>query len=257
MARAGSRASEEIDPTARVGPYRVRRRRIGAQDAYGSSVVSYPVAPEGMRFGAVAVVPGYTGHRLTVAWYGARLASFGFVVTTINTLGRRDTPPARATQLLAALAHLRDHPATAQRVDPARSAVIGHSMGGSGALLAASQEASLRAVVALMPWSQVTRWPRVTTPSLIIAGGRDRVAPPDAHAHVAFDGLPPTTPSLGVELPAASHYTPLLRPRRVIQLATVGWLRAHLDDDPRALDATLAALRRDYPAVITRSQSLE
>lgn len=211
------------------GPFRVRRRYVRRRDdgTLGSAVISWPAAAPG-PLGAVVVIPGYTGHRLTVGWYGPRLASFGFAVMTINSLGRHDDPEARSVQLLAALDVLCERSPISERIDPARRAVIGHSMGGTGALIAASRDSRVRAAVLLAPWSRSHGWSQVRTPTLIIAAGADRVAPPAAHARSILAGLPAATPQRYVELPGASHYAPLFRPKRAIQTPVVEWLTRYV-----------------------------
>lgn len=147
---------------------------------------------------------------------------------TINAVHRRDQAEARGQQLLAALEFMCHHSVVAHRIDPARRAVIGHSMGGAGALLAAAQDPSIRAVVVLAPWVGGRRWPQVRTPTLIIAAGRDRVAPPDVHARALERSLPSSTPRKFVELPGASHYAPLFRPTRAIEKPLVDWLETYV-----------------------------
>ncbi len=85
-------------------------------------------------------------------------------------------------------------------------------MGGSGALLAATERPELRAAIALTPWANAPLRRPLGAPALIVAAGHDRTAPPDRHARPIFDALPATLPRMYVELAGASHYAPLVRP---------------------------------------------
>src|SRR4029077_2357539 len=97
------------------------------------------------------IVPGYTALQSTISWYGPLLASNGFIVLTIDTNTILDLPPQRAQQQVTAMNYLRDSSAVRSKVDPARMAVAGHSMGGGGSLRAASDH-SVKAVITLAGW---------------------------------------------------------------------------------------------------------
>src|SRR5687767_5152914 len=49
---------------------------------FGGGTIYYPTSTAAGTFGAVAVSPGFTATQSSVAWYGPRLASQGFVVIT-------------------------------------------------------------------------------------------------------------------------------------------------------------------------------
>jgi dienelactone hydrolase len=71
-------------------------------------------------------------------------------------------------------------------VDPDRLGLVGHGMGGGCAVLAAAADERCKAVATLalaetLP-SAVQAAPHCTMPGMHLAGGKDRVAPPVAHA---------------------------------------------------------------------------
>ena len=121
-------------------------------------------------------------------------------------------------------------------MDDARLAVIGHSMGGGGVLLAASgTPGALKAAIALCPWSSdVTTFPGILAPALIVAGERDAIAPAAKHAYAFYESIPVTTQKAYVEVAGADHYTsndPLANP--AVARQTLSWLKVHVSGDAR------------------------
>lgn len=74
-----------------------------------------------------------------------------------------------------------------------KTAIMGHSMGGGASILAAANNSSIEAVLALAPAetnpSAKTAGDSVTVDALIMAGGQDGVAPPVSHAIPIYDTL--------------------------------------------------------------------
>jgi hypothetical protein len=243
----GAIEAQETNPHARgtdptwssiaspTGPFAVTTTAIADADTpgFGSATVSYPTTTTQGTFGAVAVSPGFTSPESAIAWWGPLLASHGFVVITYNTLDPNDQPPARTTQLLAALDFLVS-PASPvdERVDPTRLAVMGHSMGGGGALGATAARPSLRASVPLTPWHTQTQWTAVTTPTLVIGARNDVIAAPAHHAVPFYESMPFDTPKAYAELRGAGHMTPTAFDPTLASLA-VSWLKRFVDDDTR------------------------
>ncbi|MFE7506111.1 serine aminopeptidase domain-containing protein [Promicromonospora sp. NPDC057488] len=226
------------DPTeasieAPLGAFAVEQLVIprAAAEGYGGATVYYPADTSEGTFGAVAVAPGYTGTQASIAWLGPRLASQGFVVVTIDTNSPGDSPDRRGDQLLAALDQLRDT-AVADRVDPARLAVMGHSMGGGGSLEAAKDRPTLRAVVPLTPWSVDKTFPEVTAPTLIIGAEDDIVARVRLHAEPMYESLPAGGDKAYLELRDATHDAPVLPDTNIARYG-ISWLKLYVDDDER------------------------
>ncbi|MDP9238020.1 MAG: dienelactone hydrolase family protein [Chloroflexota bacterium] len=121
-----------------------------------------------------------------------------------HEIARRDGDAAR-DQVLA----LRNDPANAlgRIVDPARTAVTGHSFGGWTAL-AAERTGRFDAVVGLAPApasSLLQAAAAATTPTLIAVGGADDVVAP-AEVRALYDALPPSIPHYYLFLPVAGHH---------------------------------------------------
>ena len=140
--------------TAVNGPFANTSVSVPTGYGFNGGRIYYPTDTSQGTFGAIAISPGYTAlFSAELAWMGPWLASHGFVVIGIETNSRNDFDTARGTQLLAALDYLTQQSPVRDRVDPNRLAVAGHSMGGGGALSAATRRSSLKAVVGIAPYS--------------------------------------------------------------------------------------------------------
>src|SRR5690349_10642984 len=116
------------------GPFATATVTVPASGArgFGGGTIYYPTSTSEGTFGAVAISPGFTATQSSVAWLGPRLASQGFVIITIDTLSRYDSPASRGDQLLAALDYLTTSSSVRSRIDASRLGAMGHSMGGGG-----------------------------------------------------------------------------------------------------------------------------
>ncbi len=226
------------DPTPEsvraAGPYAVSKIAVpdSATPGFGSATISYPTSTADGKFGAVAVSPGFTGPEGSIAWYGPALASQGFVVITFNTSSLYDFPAARGTQLLRALDYVTTSSAVASRVDASRTAVVGHSMGGGGAIDAAKRRSALKAAVGLTPWAIDKTAPEDRSPTLIVDAQNDSTASPSAHGGPLYRGIPASTPKAHATLAGAGHLAPTKR-NAAIQGLVVSWLKRYVDEDAR------------------------
>lgn len=227
------------DPTpetlrAERGPFEVARASVtgGWGSGFNKGTVYYPTSTAEGTFGAVAVMPGFTGPEFSVAWYGPRLASQGFVVLTLEPNSLFDFPDSRASQLLAALDHLAAKSTVKDRVDPARLAVMGHSMGGGGSLRAAERRPALKAAIPLAPWHPNTDWSKVTVPTMIFASDNDLIAPAGVHAEAFYRSLTAAPEKAYVLLNNAGHAQYILPDTTVAQYS-IAWLKRYVDEDAR------------------------
>lgn len=216
------------------GPYATSSTTVSsfAARGFGGGTIYYPTSTADGTFGAVAVSPGYTAAQSSISWLGPRLASQGFVVFTIDTNSRYDQPGSRADQLAAALDYLTESSTVRSRVDASRLAVMGHSMGGGGAIEAASDDPSLKAAVALTPWHLTKTWSRVSTPTMVVGAENDSVASTRSHAVPLYSGIPSSTPKAYLELRGASHFAPNTS-NTTIAKYSLAWLKRWVDDDTR------------------------
>lgn len=227
------------DPTVNAlrvgpGPYRVTRTPIADADTpgFGSGTLWTPQAEPGVTFGGVAIVPGFLSVESAIQWLGPRLASRGFVVVTFNTLDPYDTPQTRGVELLAALDWLTATSPSKAFVDPARLAVVGHSLGGGATLEAALRRPSLKALVGLQPADSNRNFTGLRTPALIFASQNDTIAPKETQAIPLYNAIPAGVPREYAEIKDGTHFSSN-GPSVPTASLTIAWLKRFVDDDRR------------------------
>jgi len=215
---------------------------------FGGGTIYYPTATTAGTFGAIALVPGYTNVQSAVAWLGPRIASQGFVVFIIDTTSTTDSPSSRGTQLLAALDYLTRTSSVRNRIDATRLGVQGYSMGGGGALAASVTRKSLKASVPMAPYSTSSSYSSITTPTLLIGGQNDTVAPVSSMAQRFYTSIPAATPKALMVLKGAGHSAPTSS-NTTIAKYSISWLKRFIDNDtrysqflcPKPADTTISA----------------
>jgi dienelactone hydrolase len=237
VALAADSYQRGADPTvasvaATNGPFATAQVNVPPGNGFNGGTIYYPTDTSRGTWGGVAIVPGYTAKfSAEHAWMGPRLASFGFVVIGIETNTTNDWDTARGTQLLAGLDYLTQKSTVRDRVDATRLAVVGHSMGGGGALSAAIQRPSLKAAIGLAPFFPSGNLANDRVPTLIQGGMNDTVVTPSY-----LDGLYPSkaasTPGAYVQFSGADHL--FWTKSNDIELRTmVPWLKIFVDNDTR------------------------
>jgi dienelactone hydrolase len=232
------------DPTQATasakGPYKVTRYSSGipASTDYAGWDVDYP-ADATPPFAGIVVIPGFIEGRSAVGDWGPFLASHGFAVMTIDPVTNGDQPPARAKALWAAVGSLkgentRSGSALVGKIDAARFAVMGHSMGGGGTLECATAHSDLKAAVPLAPWDSGAMFAMDTVPTMIMAGQSDSVAPIAQHATPFYASIPASTHKAYVEFTGGDHFvadSPVTN--TTAGLLGLSWLEIYLEGDMR------------------------
>jgi dienelactone hydrolase len=181
---------------------------------YKGASVYYPTNGE-PPYSSIILSPGYFSTQASVADWGPFYASHGIITMTIGTNSLFEDPHSRAAGLLDAMISLklentRDGSPLAGQMDVDRIALGGWSMGGGGAQLAATLDASIKAVVAMTPWlstsSTVPSDLDHAVPVLIFSGQFDPTAPPETHANVHYNYTPGTTDKLKFEVANGDHH---------------------------------------------------
>ncbi|WIM94508.1 cellulose binding domain-containing protein [Actinoplanes oblitus] len=226
------------DPTvasvaATRGTFATAQLTVPAGNGFGGGYIYYPTDTSHGTWGAVAIVPGYSAlFANEEAWMGPWLASFGFVVIGVETITRSDGADARATQLLAALDYLTQRSAVRDRVDATRLAVMGHSAGGAGTILAAERRPSLKAAVGLAPGTPGSlSMATDRVPTMVIGGQTDPTVTP-AYLNNLYAGLPAATPGDFVQIAGADHLF-FTRGNNTEMKVLIPWLKIFLDNDTR------------------------
>lgn len=228
-------------PTARAlessrGPYSVRTKNVSGLSAsgFGGGTIHYPTGTTG-KMGAIAVVPGFVSYESSIKWWGPRLASWGFVVITIDTNTTADQPDSRARQLSKALDHVIRDSTVGKMVDSNRLGAVGWSMGGGGSLKL-STDRRLKAIIPQAPWYMgIGVMSRVKTPTFLIACQADTIAPVRQHVSDFYRQIPSSTPKMYLEVRGASHYCGNSGNSQQDILGKVGvaWMKRHIDGDRR------------------------
>ncbi|MGB0231420.1 MAG: alpha/beta hydrolase, partial [Pseudohongiellaceae bacterium] len=173
-----------------------------SSEAFAGAMAFYPLT---LSFdppnGAVAFVPGFRAPASVYEWWGPALASLGYTVFILETNTPTDALAARADALIAAVDFIKsenqnpDAP-VANKIDPEKIAIMGHSMGGGASLVAATQMGDdIKAVIPLALYccepgqSFSGDYSSLTVPAMIIASAEDEVAPPADHAKLLYDSI--------------------------------------------------------------------
>ena len=255
QSQKGPEPTEELVRSQR-GPFSTAKAAVpaGSAPGFNKGTLYYPTDTSQGAYGAVAVIPGFVEGEATQAWFGPALASHGFVVFTLETSGLFDFPDQRANQLLAALDWLVASSPVKDRVDPARLAVMGHSMGGGGTLSAASHRPSIKTVIALTPWHMTKSFPQIQAPTLIVGASSDFIAPASGHAEPMYQQLTSPEERAYVKL-SGSHFVTNSYSAATMRFV-LPWLKRFLDDDTRyspfvcpgpAKDSTFIEYRNTCP----------
>lgn len=196
---------------------------------------AYLYAPKdtSVKWGAIAIAPGWTESTSAVHWLAPRLASHGFAVIVFDVNNTFfDLPSSRASQLLRALDYFRNQSAMSSRIDGRRTAVMGHSMGGGGALEATLRRKQLKAAIPLMPWDLYTNFGGTTVPTMIIGSDGDIIAPTNSHSIPFYNSIPATTPKAYMEMKNEDHFASN-SPNVTIGAQSIAWMKRFVDDDTR------------------------
>ncbi|CAN7216742.1 poly(ethylene terephthalate) hydrolase family protein [Rhizobacter sp. LjRoot28] len=230
-------APTSLSLAADRGPMAFSQFTVSRPSGYRAGTVYYPTNAGG-TVGAIVVVPGFTAYQSDVNWWGPRLASWGFVVMTIDTFTTADQPDSRSRQQLAALdqlAALGNTPGNPiyGKVDASRMGVMGWSMGGGGSLVSTRTRPSIKASIPFAPWNNDSLFGSVSTPTLIIACQADVIAPTYLHAGPFYMSLNSTKAYM--EMTGGTHYcaNSINTDKNIIGAKGVAWMKRFMDNDTR------------------------
>ncbi|WP_242902706.1 alpha/beta hydrolase family protein [Actinomadura terrae] len=227
-------APTEQSVTAKRGPFDVEKIEVpaGSGPGFNRGTIYAPTDTRQGTFGAVVMSPGFASPHTWIDWYGPRLASQGFVVMMLETNTLFDVPLLRGRQIIAALDYLTAKSVVRARIDPSRTAVMGHSMGGGGTLEAARRRPALKAAIPLAPWNPDYNWSRVTVPTMIMGAQRDVIAPAALMSEAYYNRLASAPEKAYLVLRGATHLT-FMSPNATIAKYVIVWMKRFVDNDAR------------------------
>ena len=243
-------AAQEIsrESLGRPGPYQVAYySSYPAVPEFSAATIYFP-ANKGEDFAGVAISPGFVESQENMNWWGNHLASHGFAVLTLDTNELRDNPSLRADALMAAIEVLRNEGermggTLRGKILNDRMAIMGHSMGGGGTLIAANaHSAELKAAIPFTPWQPDGNFSAISIPTLVIAGENDRIAPAADHALPHFESLSEDIPKMYFEIKGGNHFiantdtgdgrlAPNIDVHDLVGGMSVAWLKLFVDGD--------------------------
>lgn len=224
----------ELSGTRDNGPFAVASKPVPRQlaNGFGGGTIHYPTnAGDCGLLGGIAVIPGYVSYEASIKWWGPRLASWGFVVITIDTNSIYDDPDSRATQLSAALDHILSDSTVGAQIDSKRLGVIGWSMGGGGALQLATKRSSVRAIIPQTPYHDKD-YGTMDTPALFITCQNDRIASNKKYSSPFYKNA--AGPKMKIEIKNGSHFCPSYRFNEILlSKPGIAWMHRYINGDTR------------------------
>jgi dienelactone hydrolase len=227
------------------GPYRVKSTTEGFRNGedFADATLWWPedATPP---FAFVGIVPGWVSTEGDIQAWGPFLASHGIVAMTSSTNSpATDLPKDRERALLDILKSIGEESTRAEsplkgKLDLTRQAVMGWSMGGGGALLAAESTPSLKAAVSLCGWNRPNlvseyAYERLAVPSLLLAASIDVLA--GGQSSKFYESIPESTPKELFEIAATDHWGANSPKNQagVVGLYGLSWLKVFLEGDER------------------------
>ncbi len=204
---------------------------------YSEALLYYPIDAISL-IPVVVLVPGFTNSISAIEDWGPYLASYGYATLLVNVNSFFEPPTSRAAAILDGIVTMkleneRLGSPLFQNLNINDFTAGGYSMGGGGAQIAAQQDSSIKAVIALAAWLDN---PSVTinnnTPVFFISGEFDNVAPNDYHTNIFYNNTPETTDKILYEISGAYHNT-VTSPYndQEMGLKTIFWIEQYILDD--------------------------
>jgi dienelactone hydrolase len=250
-AGGGTGPAPTSDSATTKGTCSVQQYTMGIATAadYATPTIYYPTVSMDCPapFPGVVVIPGFTEKQNSVSQWGTFLASHGFAVMLIDSAanGTANTgvqPPSRASGLTEGVTTLKGENTRSGsplngKLDGTRMAIMGHSMGGGGTLIAANMHSELKAAIGLCPWNPGGTYPMDTVATLFFDGSADPLVPPSA-ATAEYMSIPTTTHKVYAEFNGGSHLvanTPLgaSATDKIVARIGLSWLEVYVVGDMR------------------------
>lgn len=215
------------------GTYSVTTRQLRPLEfsGFGGGTLYYPSnAKPGEKFALIVTMPGYMEPGVVNSLVAKRWASHGFIVLQANTYTGFEQPEQRGQMALRAVEAGKRNPAVQSIIDPSRTALMGHSMGGGGVLYAA-ERGDFKAVITAHPWAQ-KGFPGVREPVLTVGGLIDTTAPYYQYTVPIHTSLTNSQDKYLINDLAGTHWA-ALADQPALQGRMLSFLKVHVDGDQR------------------------
>ena len=230
---APTEASVSANGTLTVATYTTG---LATSTAYKDATVHYPSNGTG-PYVVVVIVPGFTTPASLMAPWGRFMASHGYVGVTAGPPSESDSPEVRDNALWAVIGSMKAEntraggPLNGQISDC--FAVMGHSMGGGGSLIATNAHPTdIKAAIPLNPYQPSGRFPAIVGATLVLTGQNDTTAAPTSHGRPHYDSIPATTIKQYVEAQGGNHQS-AFSPSGLTARYAISWLKYNVDGDAR------------------------
>ncbi len=205
------------DPTDALvdgnGPFAISSLAVAKSSSigFGGGTIYYPSTAG--SYGVIVMCPGFTNTQTSLAPVAQRIATHGFVVLNMNTNSVIDFPPLRATQQQAAVKYMKTgvtDSTVKARMDLSRIGVSGYSMGGGATVMTLSSDSSYKVGFAMAPYRQDgsngSFCSTIKTPTVMLGGEKDTVAPVSSNAQLFYNNIPNSIPKVLGVLTGADHF---------------------------------------------------
>ena len=149
-----------------------------------TATIHYPIKEEIKPHPIVIFIHGFAAWKELYTWIANSLVSNGFGALFLTVPNRYGIDPIQWSDCIkGAINYLGNDSKTVEKVDNRKIGVMGHSMGGLGALLAASQDTRIKCIVGLAPAILPRYLPipkevfTLLIPIQIQIGDKDRIIP--------------------------------------------------------------------------------
>lgn len=199
----------------------------------------YPEPKGKMPLPVVVVMHGWMGSKEKMQWIAERCAAHGFASIAVTGSNAKNLFAKPRDWIKNYDAVIRSLEKENQRkssplfgsLDLNKITLIGHSMGGGGALYFANEtKTPLASIVALAPYATEKNKPgqAIKIPTLILTGNQDSVAPPKM-GRAFYDALGPTTERSYDELKDVGHndFEKGGKQHEEIFIKALAWMRTH------------------------------